>query len=94
MSKVWSALLVAAVCISVIAISKEYNETHEPLIFQYVIHNYEEDTAARNAVSSILLNYRMYDTMFETLILLTAIIGMQRFLPAKHELKDDTGGKL
>ncbi len=85
-----SALLITAVFIIVTLISQVHFEQQQPILFEYIVRNYEEDCGTTNAVTAILLNYRMYDTMFEVLILLTAIIGMKQFLPAPHELKDDT----
>ncbi len=76
-----SALLVIAVFVLVIGITTVHRVELDPFIYDYVIHYFERDTHAKNAVAAILLNYRMYDTMFEALILLTAIIGMNHFLP-------------
>lgn len=45
----------------------------------YYIHNFTADTGAFNAVAAIYLNYRMYDTVFEALILLVSIIAMLHF---------------
>ncbi len=92
MRTLFSALLVLAVFVMVTHISNLHTEHQEPELFAYVVQNYEEDCRTSNAVTAILLNYRMYDTMFEVLILLTAIIGMKQFLPAPHELKDDMRG--
>ena len=41
------------------------------------------DTAALNFVTAIYLNYRVYDTLFEALMLLISIIGVIYF--SKHE---------
>ncbi len=46
-------------------------ETPNTLI-QYYIQNSAHDTFAENCVSAIYLNYRVYDSLFETLILLTS----------------------
>jgi multisubunit Na+/H+ antiporter MnhB subunit len=88
-----SALLVMGVFIAVTAINSTYGETQDPTLYNYMIVHFEEDTAAHNAIAAILLNYRMYDTMFEALILLTAIVGMKQFLPAAHELKSAENGE-
>lgn len=45
----------------------------------YVLSNFEEQTGARNAVAAIYLNYRVYDTLFEALLLLIAIVGIIHF---------------
>lgn len=85
-----SAVLAAALFILVTVISQQHFQMQDPVLYEYVIRNFEEDSRTTNAVTAILLNYRMYDTMFEVLILLTAIIGMKQFLPSPHELKDDS----
>lgn len=83
-----SALLAITLFVAITSLSGRHNERAEPTLYRYVVENYEEDCDTTNAVTSILLNYRMYDTMFEVLILLTAIVGMKQFLPAPHELTD------
>ncbi|TYQ15603.1 UNVERIFIED_CONTAM: multicomponent Na+:H+ antiporter subunit B [Acetivibrio alkalicellulosi] len=52
-------------------------------VSDYIKSNFIIDTGARNAVTSIYLNYRVYDTFFETLTLLVSIIGVIHF--SKHE---------
>ena len=76
-----SALFTCVALAIVVWIHTHHRETAEPMISQYVIEHFHEDTGARNAVAAILLNYRMFDTIFEALILLTAIVGMHQFLP-------------
>jgi multisubunit Na+/H+ antiporter MnhB subunit len=88
MKTVATILLMLVLFVAVTQLSVQHDEKHEPDLFRYVAANYEADCHTTNAVTSILLNYRMYDTMFEVLILLTAIIGMKQFLPAPHELTD------
>lgn len=90
MKTIFAALLVGAIFAVVVYINHTHTEQKPPTVFVYITGNFMEDTASKNAIASILLNYRMYDTMFEALILLTAIIGMKRFLPAPHELKDES----
>jgi multisubunit Na+/H+ antiporter MnhB subunit len=94
MKTVATLLLMMVLFVAVTQLSVQHDEKHEPDLFRYVAANYEADCHTTNAVTSILLNYRMYDTMFEVLILLTAIIGMKQFLPAPHELADaDSDGR-
>lgn len=85
-----SAMLVSAVFVLVIGITSVYRVELDPFVYEYVIRSFELDTHAKNAVAAILLNYRMYDTMFEALILLTAIIGMNHFLPGAGSRRDRT----
>ena len=88
----FSFLFVLAVFTVVVVVTNQHGELQQPVLYEYLISNFREDTASRNAVAAILLNYRMYDTMFEALILLTAIIGMKQFLPAAQELKNEENG--
>ncbi len=84
-----SALLVIAVYVIVTVVTAQNGVAQDPFLYRYVIEHFGEDTAARNAVAAILLNYRMYDTMFEALILLTAIIGMHQFLPGVADMESE-----
>lgn len=43
---------------------------------QYYINNAIHETSASNAVTAIYLNYRVYDTLFETLTLLLSVTGV------------------
>ena len=85
MRTVPAALFVLVVFLAVTGLTTRYSQYLEPTMYEYMIENYQEDTSAKNAVAAILLNYRMYDTMFEALILLTAIIGMKQFLPSSAD---------
>jgi len=49
----------------------------------YFITHYIADTGALNAVTGIYLNYRVFDTLFETLVLLISVIGIIYF--SRHE---------
>lgn len=49
---------------------------------EYYLTHFRADTGAQNAVAAIYLNYRMYDTLFEALMLLISIIAMIHFFKA------------
>lgn len=49
----------------------------------YYMTFFIKDTAAMNAVTGIYLNYRVFDTLFETLTLLISVIGIIYF--SRHE---------
>lgn len=53
-------------------------KNHE-VLYHYYIDNFFSETAATNAVTAIYLNYRVYDTLFETLLLLVSVIGIIYF---------------
>jgi len=86
MKKLFSILLCAFTFGVIIYFNQSFPETLEPSLYLYMIQNFLQDTDSKNAIAAILLNYRMYDTMFEALILLTAIIGMQQFLPRTKDM--------
>ncbi len=52
-------------------------------LFHYYISHFKADTGAGNAVTAIYLNYRLFDTFFETLLLLVSVIGIIYF--SRHE---------
>lgn len=49
----------------------------------YYMQHFISDTGAYNAVTGIYLNYRVFDTMFESLLLLVSVIGVIYF--SRHE---------
>ncbi len=54
-----------------------------PELFSLVIENHLEDTAAQNSVTSVYLNYRIFDTIFEALMLLISVMGVIHF--SRHD---------
>ena len=42
----------------------------------FYVNNFIKDTGAQNAVTAIYLNYRIFDTLFETLMLLVSVLGV------------------
>jgi len=77
-------VFVTVVCGGVLVISNLYPAAETPRGEQadlrtYFVENFEADTGAENAVAAIYLNYRVYDTLFEALLLLIAIVGIIHF---------------
>lgn len=52
-------------------------------LYHYLIENFVSDTGSNNAVTGIYLDYRVFDTLFETLLLLISVIGIIHF--SRHE---------
>jgi multicomponent Na+:H+ antiporter subunit B len=52
-------------------------------LYHYIIANFQADTGSVNAVTGIYLDYRVFDTLFETLLLLVSVIGIIYF--SRHE---------
>lgn len=63
----------------------------EPLMTtaQYYLDNGAKDTGAANLVSSIVLDYRAYDTLGEVTVLFTSIIGAFTILRIKSQTKKE-----
>ena len=57
-------------------------------LFHLVMNNYAKDTLAENAVAAIYLNYRIFDTIFEALMLLVSVMGVIHFSRHKEEPDD------
>lgn len=59
-----------------------------PMRDYYIAHAYSE-TGASNAITSIYLFYRYYDTLFEALMLLFSIIGVIYMSIHEEDSEDD-----
>lgn len=46
---------------------------------EYILENHLEHTGAENSVSAIYLNYRLWDTLFEALVLLVSAVAVISF---------------
>lgn len=57
-----------------------YNEVTE-----YYIDNAVRDTGATNVISAILADYRLFDTLGETIVLFTSIVAVVSALRKKKE---------
>ncbi len=57
--------------------------TQTPELYSLVIENHLDDTAAQNSVTAVYLNYRIFDTIFEALMLLISVMGVIHF--SRHE---------
>lgn len=55
-----------------------HSETDQPPSFlaNYYLEHFKEDTFSKNAVAAIYLNYRVFDSIFETLILLVSVMAV------------------
>ena len=50
-----------------------------PFLADYYIDHFIKDTWAGNAVAAIYLNYRVFDSIFETLMLLISVTAVINF---------------
>lgn len=51
-------------------------ETYNQPIYNYLIEHSITETGSENMVTGIYLNYRVYDTLFEALLLIISVIGV------------------
>ena len=65
------------------------NPAHNRVPQRY-IENAWEETGVLNMITSIVLDYRAYDTMFETIVLFTAVLAVIVTLKTTER---DGGGK-
>ena len=79
MRKALIAVLAVVLLGMVLYAANRYQDRYDHDLPDYYLSNFTEDTGARNAVAAIYLNYRVYDTLFEALILLAAVTAMLRF---------------
>ncbi len=82
--------IMVIIAISMMAVLIFYNDV-EILSWEsrnYYLKNFISDTGAKNAVAAIYLNYRIFDTFFEALLLMISVTGIIYFLEEKGH--DDT----
>jgi multisubunit Na+/H+ antiporter MnhB subunit len=54
----------------------EFDEEHYPKMDQYIIDNTQNETGADNGVTSVVFDYRGFDTLGEATVLFTAVTGV------------------
>ncbi len=79
--------VIALILISIIIVFDKVNVAGNDAM-KYYLKNFIEQTGARNAVAAIYLNYRVFDTFFEALLLIVSVSGIIYFLEEKGH--DDT----
>ena len=78
-----SFLLCLAGCLLVLCFAGGITAGEAPALFGAVMANYARETMAVNAVASLYLNYRIFDTIFEALLLLVSVMSVIHF--SRHE---------
>lgn len=84
-------ITLTAVFILSISVFKLLPPFGEPLMTtsQYYLDNGAKDTGAANLVSSIILDYRAYDTLGELTVLFTAVLGTFTIIRIKSQSKKE-----
>lgn len=54
---------------------KTYSPVENTLAEYFILHSFR-DTGATNAVAAVYLNYRVFDSLFETLMLMVSVVAV------------------
>lgn len=79
MRKIIVFLLIGILMILFISLNISFDQALSNDLHEYYRLNYISDTGAENAVTAIYLNYRVYDTIFEALMLLISVFAIIYF---------------
>lgn len=92
------ALLVAAIALVLlgalmyVAMDLPFGRPQVTVMDDYFIQNGQRDTGANNIVTSVVFDYRGFDTLGEATVLFTAVLGvsiMFRKMAAGEEYEND-----
>lgn len=79
------ALFMGVLAILVIVLYHQGHRPAEAIASAYYVDHALQDTGAPNVVAAIYLNYRMFDSLFETLMLLVSALAVIRLSWRNHE---------
>ncbi len=79
MYRIFALLLSLALLLVVLWIYTDTIEVVSSPVYEYYVEHFQQDTGAQNAVAAIYLNYRVFDTLFETMMLLISVIAVIYF---------------
>ena len=80
------------VCILTAVLSSIYSDSMEPESYNYYVENAAGESNMPNAVTAIYLRYRIFDTIFEALLLGVAVSVVFYFAaPWERDFKEKDG---
>lgn len=82
-------IFVIVISIGAIFIHESYSENMSPDAYNTYIERGYEETKVSNLVSAIYLNYRVFDTIFETLLLAISVTAVVYFAAPWEIHKED-----
>ncbi len=85
-SRIFGFALAIIAGVVTLFVSFDTTAIETPELFNLIIENYFADTNANNSVASIYLNYRVFDTIFEALMLLVSVMGVIHFSRHEHDI--------
>jgi multisubunit Na+/H+ antiporter MnhB subunit len=71
-----SLLVLTAFLLIGAASMREFGEAPEAEMDDYIIQNAQRETGANNAVTSVVFDYRGFDTLGEATVLFAAVVGV------------------
>lgn len=74
--RIISMIFTLVITALVFFINFDTNLAADPQIADFYIEHFNADTHAQNAVAAIYLNYRVFDSIFETLLLLVSVTAV------------------
>ena len=77
--RVITMIFTMALASLVLFINFDANHVATPHIAAFYLEHFKADTHTLNAVAAIYLNYRVFDSIFETLILLVSVSAVINF---------------
>ncbi len=79
-------LLILVICLGICMVifsgytsNKEAFYDNQDQAKVYILQNHTSETGALNAVTAIYLNYRLWDTLFEAMILMLSVLAVISF---------------
>ena len=82
-------ICVIAVTLIVLILLNAFDETMKPDAFNYYIDKAMDETEMPNIVTAIYLQYRLFDTLFEALLLSVAVSAVVYFAAAWEKEEGD-----
>lgn len=82
-------ICVAVICLTVILLNVLFEEKMEPSAYKYYIENAAEEAQMQNAVTAIYLRYRIFDTLFEALLLAMAVSAVVYFASSWEKVAEE-----
>ena len=82
-------IFLVLICISILVLTNIYDEKMTPSAYEYYIKYIPEEAQMPNAVTAIYLRYRIFDTLFEALLLAVAVSAVVYFAAAWEKGKEE-----
>lgn len=84
---------IIAVALIVLIFLNAFDETMKPDAFNYYIDKALDETEIPNIVTAIYLQYRLFDTLFEALLLSVAVSAVVYFAAVWEKEEGDIGNE-